>query len=101
MSAVSSVLWIDARPKDDQAPIPSIACTGADFVVTIDGKPYAGFVSRAYAEMAVGLWSGEIDGMGNPVPLYERARHGWLPARGRRLEVVERGYRDGRCNADA
>lgn len=101
MSANSSVLWIDARPKDDKAPIPPIACERADFVVTIDGKPYAGFVTRAYAEMAVALWSGEIDGMGNPVPVYERARHGWSPARGRRLEIVERGYRGGPPNGDA
>ena len=101
MSDDSRVLWIDARPKDDKAPIPQIACDGAAFVVTIDGKPYAGFVSRASAEMAVGMWSGALDGMGNPVPLYERARHGWAPARGRRLEVVERALRGGGQKADA
>jgi hypothetical protein len=72
-----------------------IPCEGANFVVTIDGKPYAGFVDRRCTEKAVGLWSGEVDGFGDPVPHEERARGGWAVARGRRLEIVERVQ--GRC----
>jgi hypothetical protein len=81
------------RPKDLLDTIRSISCESASFVVTIEGRPYAGFVNRAYAEMAVGLWSGEIDGNGLPVPPHERAGRGWPAARGRRLEILELGGR--------
>jgi hypothetical protein len=63
--------------------------------VTIDGKPYAGFVTRAYAEMAIRTWTGEIDGIGNPVQFSERGRRGWSAVRGRSLEIAERGSADG------
>ena len=78
------------RDREASAPLPSIPSANAECVVMVDGKPYAGFVNRAYAEMAVRLWSGEVDGMGNIVPLHERARHEWHAVRGRRLEIVER-----------
>jgi hypothetical protein len=81
------------RRKDAVQPIQRIACANAEFVVTIDGKPYAGFISREYAEMTVALWSGELDGSGLPVPPHERAQHGWPAARGRRLEIVARASR--------
>jgi hypothetical protein len=60
------------------------------FVVTIDGKPYANFRDRAYAEQAVGMWLGEIDGNGMPIPQTERAKHAWKAILGRRVEIVER-----------
>jgi hypothetical protein len=62
----------------------------ARFIVTIDGKPYASFVDRSCAEQAAGIWLGEIDGTGQPVPLHERHRHAWRAVQGRRVEVVER-----------
>jgi hypothetical protein len=68
-------------------PIPS---DGARFIVTIDGKPYAGFVDRFYAEQAVKMWLGEIDGAGLPVPFPEREIRAWPAIRGRRVEIVER-----------
>ena len=70
----------------------AIPCASAAFVVTIDGKPYAGFVSRASAEMAVAMWLGEVDADGEPLPPHEQGRRGWPAARGRRLEIVERGF---------
>lgn len=69
----------------------SVPCDGARFVVTIDGKPYAGFADREAAQNAMKLWAGEIDGAGNPIPPGDRARRGWKAVRGRRLEVLERG----------
>lgn len=88
MSVTTIAQWTELHPKAPLPPIRSIPCERADFVVTIDGKPYAGFVNQIYAEMAVGLWSGEIDGNGNPVPQNERVRHGWPAARGHVLEIV-------------
>ena len=73
-------------------PIRSIPCSSASYIVTIDGKPYAGFVSRACAEMAVGIWSGTLDGNGFPVAPHERGEHGWAAVRGHRLEIVEHGH---------
>jgi len=72
-----------------------ISCGGASFVVTIDGKPYAGFVTRAYAGMALGLWSGDIDGGGLPLAAHESRRMSagnmvGTQSRGCRLEIVER-----------
>jgi len=67
-----------------------VPCENAAFVVTIDGRPYAGFVSRAYAEMAVALWSGEIDGKGDRIPFDQRSHCGWAAARGRHFEIVDR-----------
>jgi hypothetical protein len=47
-------------------------------IVTIDGRPYAGFADRAMAEEAVKLWSGEVTGSS------------WPAVRGRTLPIVER-----------
>ena len=63
---------------------------GARVIVTIDGRPYAGFISRECAVDAVRLWSGEINGSGFPVPVEQRDVCGWQAVRGRILEVVER-----------
>jgi hypothetical protein len=63
---------------------------GARFVVTIDGKPYAGFLDRSYAEQAVGLWLGEIDGAGLPVPAQDREKRAWPAIRGRNVQIIER-----------
>jgi hypothetical protein len=68
-------------------PIPS---EGARFVVTIDGKPYAGFVNRLCAEQAVRMWLGEIDAGGMPVPPSAQERHAWRGVRGRKVKIVER-----------
>lgn len=92
---IASLPWDGARPRHVHEPIRPIPCETAAFVVTIDGKPYAGFVTRACAEMAVLLWTGEIDGIGNPIPPSERGRRGWLAVRGKSLEIVERGSLDG------
>ena len=70
--------------------IRAIPVGGARFVVTIDGRPYAGFVNRDCAEQAVRLWAGEVNGCGVPVPDAQRAQSGWLAARGHCLAVVER-----------
>src|SRR5689334_8697511 len=61
----------------------------AHFVVTIDGRPYAAFVDRSYAERAVKMWLGEIDGNGEPVPNHERKGPTWRALRGRKLDIVE------------
>ena len=76
---------IEKRPK----PICPIPCERAEYVVTIDGKAYAGFVTRAYAEMAIQLWSGQVDGHGFPVAPGDRETHGWSAVRGRRFDIVE------------
>ena len=68
-------------------PIPT---AGARAVVTIDGKPYAGFVSREYAQQAVHMWTGIVNGCGFPVPVEQRERAGWPAVRGRVLDIVER-----------
>jgi hypothetical protein len=70
--------------------IRSMPCDRASYIVTIDGKPYAGFVTREYAEMAVALWTGEIDGAGVAIPANARPHRGWPAVRGRPLEVIER-----------
>jgi hypothetical protein len=62
----------------------------ARFVVKIDGRPYAGFLDRFYAEQAVKLWMGEIDGNGLPVPYEDREGRAWSGIRGRRVEIAER-----------
>lgn len=66
-----------------------IPCAGARVVVTIDGRPYAGFSDRATAEEAVKLWSGEpIDEEAPFDP--RRAALGWAALRGRTIDIVER-----------
>jgi hypothetical protein len=95
MSTMASMHLTELQ-TDLQNPIRPIPCESAEYVVTVDGKPYAGFVNRAYAEMAVGLWSGELDSNGAPVPAHQRTRPGWPAARGRRLEIIERSYGRGR-----
>jgi hypothetical protein len=67
-------------------PIPG----GARFVVTIDGRPYAAFLDRFYAEQAVQMWLGEIDGAGLPVPHTDRESRTWRAIRGRKVQIVER-----------
>jgi hypothetical protein len=62
----------------------------ARFVVTIDGKPYAGFRDRFCAEQAVGMWLGEIDGAGLPVPPKDREARAWRAILGKTLAIVER-----------
>ena len=72
--AAAAILWPRARAR---------------VVVTIDGRPYAGFADRATAEEAVKLWSGEVTGGG--IPISSRpAASGWPAVRGRTLGVVER-----------
>jgi hypothetical protein len=70
--------------------IAPVASETAPFVVTIDGKPYAGFVDRFSAEQALQMWRGEIDAGGEPVPPAERERRAWPAVRGRELSIVER-----------
>jgi len=88
---MSSMHLTELHPTDLLNPIRPIPCESAEVVVTIDGKPYAGFINRAYAEMAVGLWSGELDSNGLPVAPHQRKTPGWPAAQGRRLEIIERG----------
>jgi hypothetical protein len=89
MSAPSTSL----HPSDLLQAIRPIPCASAEVVVLIDGKAYAGFINRAYAEAAVGLWSGDLDANGLPVPSHERGRPGWPAIRGHAVEIVERGAR--------
>jgi hypothetical protein len=87
---VSMDRWTCFAPNDFRdATIRPIPCTRARVVVTIDGRPYAGFADRASAEEAVKLWSGEVTGGG--VPISPRPGvSGWPAVRGRALGVVER-----------
>jgi hypothetical protein len=68
-------------------PIPT---GSARFIVTIDGRPYAGFIDRDCAEDAIRLWCGEINGSGFPVPHEQRDVAGWPAVRGRSLDGIER-----------
>jgi hypothetical protein len=68
-------------------PIPT---GSARVIVTIDGRPYAGFLSRECAVDAIRLWNAEINGSGFPVPVEMRDRCGWQAVRGRVLGVLER-----------
>jgi hypothetical protein len=67
-----------------------IPCGDARFVVTIAGRPYAGFHSRECAEMAVRMWTGEVNGAGFALDAAERAGAGWPAIRGLPIEIVER-----------
>lgn len=81
------------RPSPSElrhAVICPIPIGGARVFVTIDGNPYAGFLTRAHAEDAIRLWTGEVNGIGLPVPLEQRGACGWHAVRGHVLEVVER-----------
>jgi len=73
-----------------RAVIQPIPIGGARVFVTVDGQPYAGFLTRASAEDAIRLWMGEVNGIGIPVPPEQRSACGWHAARGHVLEVVER-----------
>jgi hypothetical protein len=73
-----------------QAVIRPIPVGGARVIVTIDGQPYAGFLTRACAEDAVRLWMGEVNGIGIPVPPEQQTACGWHAIRGHVIEVVER-----------
>jgi hypothetical protein len=83
--------WSAHAPKEFRprtiCPIP---CSGARFVVMIAGRPYAGFVTRAYAEEAINLWAGEANGCGMPLRASERDQAGWPAIRGLALTIVER-----------
>jgi hypothetical protein len=81
--------WEGYASKDlRESMIVPIPTSGACAVVTIDGKPYAGFVSREYAEEAVRLWTGLTNGCGFPVPVNQRDRSGWIAVRGRILDII-------------
>ncbi len=82
--------WSGFAPKElRDAGIRPIPCAHARVVVTIDGRPYAGFVDRATAEEAVRLWLGEVTGGGLPI-LSRPAGFGWAAVQGRSLDIVER-----------
>lgn len=87
---VSMDKWTCFAPADFRdAAIRPIPCARARVVVTIDGRPYAGFGDRAAAEEAVKLWSGEVTGAGFPISS-RPAVFGWPAVRGRMLGIVER-----------
>jgi hypothetical protein len=91
MSFIGSMdRWTGFGPQAfREAAIRAIPCARARVVVTIDGRPYAGFADRATAEEAVKLWSGEvIDEDIRITP--RRAAPGWAAVRGRTLGIVER-----------
>jgi hypothetical protein len=77
-------------PELRRAVIQPIPIGSARVIVTVDGQPYAGFLTRATAEDAIRLWTGEVNGIGIPVPPEQRSACGWQAARGHVLEVVER-----------
>jgi len=77
-------------PQIRPTTIRSIPTGSARVIVTIDGKPYAGFLSREYAVDAIRLWNAEVNGSGFPVPLEKRDGCGWQAVRGRVLSVIER-----------
>ena len=82
--------WHGKRPGLRAIVICAIPVGSAPIIVTIDGKPYAGFINRACAEDAVRMWAGEINGAGLPVPDYQREDAGWPAVRGHALGIVER-----------
>ena len=83
--------WNARAPKDWGAQsIRSIPCDGARFVVTIGGKPYAGFYTRECAEEAIRMWSGEINGCGVYLNAADRVEAGWPAVRGLALAIFER-----------
>ena len=81
---------VAARPSLSANVICAIPAGSASVIVTVDGRPYAGFVNRACAEEALRMWTGEINGAGLPVPDEQRARAGWPAVRGHALGIVER-----------
>jgi hypothetical protein len=83
--------WTSFAPEDFRgAMIRPIPCAGARVVVTIDGRPYAGFANRAAAEEAIKLWSGEVTGGGLPISSRDHGTSGWAAVRGHTLAIVER-----------
>ena len=89
--SVSMEKWSAHAPEGySTQTIRSIPCRSAPFVVTIEGRPYAGFQTRQCAEEAVRMWSGEINGCGFHLPLADRERAGWPAVRGLSLAIVER-----------
>jgi hypothetical protein len=81
------------RTTDVQASAEGCRCPiseTAGFIVTIEGRPYASFAERQYAEQAVGMWLGVIDGAGEPIPYEQRQRRAWRGISGRKVEIVER-----------
>jgi hypothetical protein len=67
-----------------------IPCDTAPFVVTIAGKPYAGFYTRECAEEAVRMWSGERNGAGFVLRHDDRDDAGWPAVRGLSLAILAR-----------
>jgi len=67
-----------------------IPCHDARFVVTIGGKPYAGFYTRECAEEAIRMWSGEVNGCGFVLNAVDRTEAGWPAVRGLQLAITER-----------
>jgi hypothetical protein len=83
--------WSAHAPKEwGTHLIRPIPCGGAHFVVTVAGKPYAGFQTRACAEEAVRMWSGETNGCGVVLSLPDRTDAGWPAVRGLPLAILER-----------
>jgi hypothetical protein len=83
--------WDHVLPRELRATtIRPIPVGSAHVIVTIDGRPYAGFINRTHAETAVLLWMGEVNGCGHEVPAEQRAESGWLAVRGHTLGIVER-----------
>jgi hypothetical protein len=82
--------WTAHAPKDlRHQTIRPIPCKSARVVVTIEGKPYAGFYTRECAEEAVRMWSGQANGGGTPMTHEDRERAGWPAVRGLELAIVE------------
>ena len=86
---ISMDRWTGFAPEDFRDAAIRRSCARAPVVVTIDGRPYAGFADRAAAEEAVKLWSGEVNGGGFPLSV-RHATSGWPAVRGRTLIIVER-----------
>ena len=83
--------WSAHAPKEWRTQtIRPIPCHGAPVVVTIAGKPYAGFWTRACAEEAVKMWAGEMNGCGVPLNATDREQAGWPAVRGLAIAIVER-----------
>jgi hypothetical protein len=83
--------WTNFAPVDFRgAAIRPIPCAAARVVVTIDGRPYAGFANRDAAEEAIKLWLGEVTGGGLPISSRGPAAPGWAAVRGRMLHIIER-----------
>jgi hypothetical protein len=75
----------EPRPKKPIRAIPFPQ--NARCCVTIDGKPYAGFVNKSSAQDAIDLWRGKVDGLGRRVTKFFGAH--WPAIEGRELAIVD------------